>query len=99
EPIKDDAVSLEYKDEKRALFISYIELDEYINNKTNKESKANIIKILDNIKDNNFNMVILHVRPFSDAIYPSEIFPYSSYVSIEEGKDPGYDILQFFIDE
>ena len=96
---KDETVSLEYEDEKRAIFISYIELDEYINNKTNEESKTNIIKILDNIKDNKFNMIILHVRPFSDAIYPSEIFPYSSYVSIEEGKEPGYDILQFFIDE
>ena len=67
---KDETVSLEYEDEKRAIFISYIELDEYINNKTNEESKTNIIKILDNIKDNKFNMIILHVRPFSDAIYP-----------------------------
>ena len=96
---KEDPVSLEYEDEKRAIFISYIELEEYLNNKSVEESQSNIIQMLNNIKDNGFNMILLHVRAFSDAIYPSEIYPYSSYISSIEGKDPEYDILQFFIEE
>lgn len=92
-------VSLNKIDEQRAIFISYIELERYIKDKDNNTSKANIIKILDNMKKSNFNMAILHVRPFSDAIYKSNIYPYSRYVSISEGVDPGYDILSYFIEE
>ena len=96
---KDTQVSLNNNDERRAIFISYLELEKHIKGFDNTTSKTNIIKILDNMKDNNFNMAILHVRPFSDAIYKSNIYPYSSYVSTTEGLDPGYDILKFFIDE
>ena len=92
-------VSLNSIDEYRAIFISYIELSNYIKDKDNNTSKNNIIKILDNMKNNNFNMAILHVRAFSDAIYKSNIYPYSRYVSTNEGVDPGYDILSFFIEQ
>lgn len=96
---KNNPVALNYEDERRAIFISYIELEEYIKNKDLNTSKANIIKILDNMKNNNFNMAILHVRPFSDAIYSSKIFPYSKTLSDKEGTNPGYDILKYFIEE
>lgn len=94
-----NVVSFNLKDEKRAVFISYIELGEYIRGKDNNTSKNNINKMLDNIKEDNFNMVILHVRPFSDAIYESSIFPYSRYVADKEGDNPGYDILKYFLGE
>lgn len=97
--LKSNPVSLNSGDEYRAIFISYLELDIYVKDKDNRTSKANLIKILDNMQKNNFNMAILHVRPFSDAIYKSNIYPYSRYVSTSEGIDPGYDILSFFIQE
>lgn len=96
---KDIQVFLNDQEERRAMFISYIELEEYIKDKDNNTSKDNIVKILDNMKNNNFNMAIVHVRPFSDAIYPSKIYPYSRYVSISEGVAPGYDILEYFIEQ
>jgi len=37
--------------------------------------------------------VFVHVRPFSDAIYPSEIFPWSDILTGTQGKNPGYDPL------
>jgi len=92
-------VSFNSDEEYRAIFISYLELDKYIKDKDNDTSKANIVKMLDNMKKESFNMAILHVRPFSDAIYKSSIYPYSSYVSTGEGIDPGYDVLSFFIEE
>ncbi len=99
--IKEDGipVSLNTKDEKRSVFISYIELEEYVKGKDSNTSKTNIRKMLDNLHDNNFNMIILHVRPFSDAIYRSKIFPSSSSVVAKEGDPLDYDILQYFIDE
>lgn len=84
--------------EKRGIFISYIELNNYLKNKDEFTSKNNIIKILDNIKNNKYNMVIVHVRAFSDSIYKSKIFPYSESVKVN-GNIPNYDILSFFIEE
>lgn len=85
------------KEERKAIFFSYIELKEYIKGKSIKESKQNIDKIIDNLSDFNFNMLILQVRSFSDAIYESKIYPWSNVVSSFEGENPGFDILEYFI--
>jgi len=39
------------------------------------------------------NTLFVHVRPFTDAIYPSEIYPWSEILTGTQGKDPGYDPL------
>lgn len=83
--------------EKRGVFVSYIELNYYLKGKEVDVSKKNIDKMISNMKEFGFNMIILQVRSFSDAIYPSEIFPWSSTVSVNEGEDPGYDVLNYFI--
>lgn len=84
--------------EVRAIFISYIELNKYIKNKDVEVSKENINKMINNIKELGFNTVIVQIRSFSDAIYESEIFPWSSTVSSSEGTFPGYDVLAYFIE-
>ena len=84
--------------EERGIFISYIELNKYVKDKNIDDSKKNIDFMINNIKKLGFNLVILQIRSFSDAIYESSIFPWSSTVSSEEGVDPGYDVLNYFID-
>lgn len=84
--------------EVRAIFISYIELNKYIKNKDVEVSKENINKMISNIKELGFNTAIVQIRSFSDAIYESEIFPWSSTVSSSEGTFPGYDVLAYFIE-
>ena len=88
----------ENNSEVRAIFISYIELTKYIKNKEIDISKENINKMITNIKKLGFNTAILQIRSFSDAIYESKIFPWSSTVSSDEGIFPGYDILDYFIE-
>ena len=88
----------EKNEEMKAIFISYIELEKYIKDKSSNESKSNIISILENVKNNGFNTIILHVRPFSDAIYVSNIFPISKCVKNKD-KNPSYDILKYIIEE
>lgn len=85
--------------ETRAIYISYIELNSYIKGKKEEISKQNIIKMLDNIKEINFNTIILHVRPFADSIYKSEYFPISNTIVNEQGTYPNYDILEYIIKE
>lgn len=45
------------------------------------------------------NAVFVQVRPFCDAFYDSELFPWSEYLTGEQGADPGYDPLEIMIEE
>lgn len=57
-------------------------------------------EILDGAASMGFNAVILQVRPTADAIYPSDIFPWSYYLTGEAGKAPpdGFDPLAYWIE-
>lgn len=83
--------------EKRSIFISYIELEKYLKGKSEEEGKENITKMIHNIKDLDFNEVIVQVRSFCDAIYPSDIFPWSKVISSEEGVEYPFDVLKYFV--
>ncbi len=90
-----NVIKEETEEEVKGVFISYIELQERIKNQEEEQAKKNIDKMITNIKELKLNTIILQVRPTSDAIYPSSIFPYSQYVS-EEGKNI-FDILDYFL--
>lgn len=55
--------------------------------------------ILDHAASLHMNAVIFQVRPAADALYRSEIEPWSPYLTGTMGRDPGYDPLQFAIKE
>ena len=84
-------------DEIRAIYISYLE---YLNNfegGSKVVNQARIDKMIDSIKELGLNSIMLHVSPFSDSIYESKLFPYSYTLTGEEGKNPGFDYLDYFI--
>lgn len=74
--------------EMRAIFVSYIELHEYINEDIVK-SKKNIDKVIDNINELKFNTIILQVRDNCNAIYKSKLFT-NTY---------NFDVLDYFIEK
>lgn len=84
-------------EEKRAIYISYIELQKYIKGKTVSDAKKNIDRMIQNINDFHFNMILLQVRSFSDAIYESKYFPWCSCVTDDVNSSPGFDVLDYFI--
>lgn len=45
-----------------------------------------------------YNTVILQVRPFADAMYDSQYFPWSAYATGTMGKDPGFDPLEYAVE-
>ncbi len=61
--------------------------------------KAQAVALLDAAKISGLNAVLLQVRPESDALYQSDIEPWSRYLTGTQGRDPGYDPLAFFIAE
>jgi len=66
-----------------------------------EEQKKEAIALLDLLYKNNFNAVIFQVRPQCDALYKSDLEPWSYYLTGEQGKapDPWYDPLEFWIEE
>ena len=75
----------------RAVWLSYFELP-----KTEGLDEAGFRALAEsmmkNIADAGLNTVFLHVRAFSDAIYPSTLFPWSNYI-LGTGEAPAYDPL------
>ncbi len=66
-----------------------------------EQQKEEAIALLDLLQATNFNAVIFQVRPQSDALYESELEPWSYYLTGEQGVPPNpyYDPLSFWIDE
>jgi len=68
---------------------------------TTDEQKKEAIAILDKVKSLNMNAVVFQVRPQADAMYKSELEPWSFYLTGEQGKapEPFYDPLEFWVAE
>ena len=58
-----------------------------------------LIAQLDVAKRVGLNTIFFQVRPESDALYRSELEPWSRYLSGTQGSDPGWDPLSFAIEE
>lgn len=61
--------------------------------------KAEFITILNRAKALNMNAIILQVRPACDALYQSPHEPWGEWLTGTMGKSPGYDPLQFAVQE
>ncbi|RIX53971.1 SpoIID/LytB domain-containing protein [Paenibacillus nanensis] len=66
---------------------------------TEAEQKQDFIELLDELAATGINAVIVQVKPTADAFYPSELAPWSEWLTGEQGKDPGYDPLAFMLEE
>ena len=82
-------------EEMRGIFISFIELDNYIKGKSEEESKKNIDEMIKNSKKAKFNTLFLQVRSHMDSIYKSDIFPISSHIILNNNSS--FDVLEYFI--
>ena len=83
----------------RAVWIYYSELSmQSAGGGTRADFEKKAKEMTENIREAGLNTVILHVRPFCDAFYPSEIFPWSAYLTGTQGTAVDYDPLGIFLD-
>src|SRR5687768_12932443 len=61
--------------------------------------RAELIDIMDRAKAANLNAIFFQVRPAADALYKSDLEPWSTSLSGRQGTDPGYDPLAFAIEQ
>lgn len=66
---------------------------------TQKKQKEEMISYLDRLEKDNFNTIYFQVRSMSDAMYRSSYEPWSSYLTGSRGADPGWDPLEFVVEE
>ena len=82
-------------EEMRGIWISYIELS--MENEIDKSENRFTEKfegIAENCKNFGFNTLVVQVRPFCDALYKSELFPWSHILTGNQGENPNYDPLE-----
>ncbi len=82
---------------KKACWVSYEDIYNNLSDKTETEFRVRLNIMYDNIIKNNMNTVIMHVRPMGDAIYPSDYFPWSTYISSNR-QAPEYNPLQIMVE-
>ena len=82
----------------RAVWISYLEWP-LLDTSSSDAFTASVGALLDNCKGLGLNIVIVQVRPFADAIYPSTLFPWSHLVTGVQGQAPDFDPLAIFVSE
>jgi len=64
-----------------------------------KQQQNALTQKLDKLKSLGINTVFFQVKPDGTALWSSRILPWSDMLTGKIGEDPGYDPLQFMLDE
>lgn len=88
--------------EMRGLWVSSVINLDYPSKPTTsaEELRNQADKILDNAQACGFNAIFLQVRPCADALYQSKIYPWSIYLTGQQGTAPnaGFDPLAYWVE-
>ncbi len=64
-----------------------------------EKSKEELISLLDMAAGMNINAIFFQVSPEGDALYKSDLVPWSRYLTGTFGQDPGFDPLEFVTEQ
>lgn len=87
-----------YDEEFRAVWIATVKNIGFPLTSGVTQQKAEFVELIQDMKRLGFNAVVFQVNPMADAFWQSSLLPWSRYLTGTEGKDPGYDPLQFAIE-
>lgn len=76
--------------------VANIDLNQWVDD---QQYKNEIISILNRVQSLNMNTIFFQIRSMNDAMYPSELAPYSRFIKGAQGEGLDWDILRFTIDE
>ena len=99
----DTLIESKFVSEMRGVWVASVYNLDYPTKQTTDAEilKKEAIKILDDAKDLGMTAVFLQVRPTADALYKSNIFPWSRFLTGRNGLAPqnDFDPLEFWIQE
>ena len=82
---------------KKACWISYYDIEESLQDKSEAAFRKKVSAMYDNVIKYGMNTVIVHVRAMGDALYPSNYYPWSTYITTDR-TNPGYDPLKIMVE-
>lgn len=85
--------------EMKAVWVSFMDLDLKGTDYSEKAFKEKFDNIVDDCKSLKLNALIVNVRSFGDALYPSKIFPSSHIVVEKQGDTLKFDPLKYMIEK
>ena len=82
----------------RAVWVSYLEWAA-MDFSSADAFRAGCVQMLEHCAGLGLNTVLAQVRPFGDALYKSQLFPWSPLCTGMQGQDPGFDPLDILLQE
>ena len=92
------AQKINYKKNMKGIWIPCMSLQLSAEEQTESGFRHKIETIIKKCTEQKINTVIVQVRPFGDAIYPSEYYPWSHILTGTQGKALDFDPLEYIID-
>lgn len=86
-------------DEMRGIWIPFMSLDMKGTDYSESAFKSKFDNIVEQSKAYGLNTLVVHVRPYGDSLYPSEIFPWSHLLTGTQGNNPGFDPLAYMVEK
>ena len=83
--------------EYRAMWVSYLEWESF-DFSSQETFAAQADAMMDQCAALGLNTVIAQVRPFADALYDSDLFPWSHLCTGVQGEGPGFDPLAVLVE-
>lgn len=80
----------------RAMWLSYLDWH-LVDFSSQTAFEKSFETVLENCQTMGLNTLIAQVRPFGDALYKSDLFPWSHLCTGTRGKDPGFDPLECMV--
>lgn len=95
-PSVNPVIPADSSQELKGVWISYLEWEKLP--KEEAAFKQAVNTMLDNCTAWGLNAIFLHAHSHTDAMYPSQILPWSKFASGTQGISPGYDPFGYFVE-
>lgn len=83
----------------KAVWIPYSDFHDFLTGRSSADFRDEYSRRLELAAENGINRVLVHLRPFGDALYKSDIFPSSYLVTGTEGDILPFDPLELMLEE
>lgn len=81
------------------IWLAYVDYPTLVRGKSEEEYRKSVEEIVTNAEALGINTIYMHASMFTDAMYESEYYPWSSYASGTFQKAPDYDPLEILTSE
>ncbi len=100
-PPRRDLVEVEVPRELRGLWVATVANLDYPSRQGLPPAAlaAELDVLVDRAADLGLNTLVFQVRPEGDALYRSDLEPWSRFLSGTQGRDPGFDPLEYLVEK